>query len=158
MSARTCVGRGQNSMEQTVEARVRHIISVTEELIVLAGEENRRLSAGRPADLQDIVRRKHRLIRELEGWLNQTRAYPDILREVPPALGERLSSLTRDLAAALAENTALLNKALAATRRRTDTIVRAIRDARTLPAGYTVGGRQRTGALHPVSVGAGVKA
>ena len=91
-------------MEQTIEDRVRHIISVTEELIALAAEENRRLMSGRSNNLQDIVIRKGCLIRVLEGWLNQTRAYPDVLSETPPSLHAKLSALTGELAEALADS------------------------------------------------------
>lgn len=126
-----------DTIREKLDARIRHMIGIAEELIELANEESRRLANARPVDIGDIVARKRELVVEFERWLKQIRAQPNILALASPEVSTALFRRNRELGEALAANTELLNKALKTSRRRTETIVRAIREARTLPAGYS---------------------
>lgn len=147
-----------DTIREKLDAKIRHMIGIAEELIALAGEENRRLSSGRPVNIGDIVARKRELVTEFETWLKQINAQPNILTLASPEMSAALFRRNRELGEALAANTELLNRALTVSRRRTATIVRAIREARTLPAGYSDKAAYRPATSYPISIGAGCKA
>ena len=146
------------TIRDKLDAKIRYMIGIADELIALAGEENRRLAPGRPISIEDIVVRKRELVGEFETWLKQIRAQPNILSLATPDLTSQLFRRNRELGEALAANTELLNRALTTSRRRTATIVRAIREARTLPAGYSDKAAYRPTASYPISIGTSLKA
>ncbi|WP_346908232.1 hypothetical protein [uncultured Roseibium sp.] len=146
------------TIRDKLDAKIRYMIGIADELIALAGEENQRLAPGRPVKIDDIVARKRELVQEFETWLKQIHAQPTVLSLASPDLTSLLFRRNRELGEALAANTELLNRALKASRRRTATIVRAIREARTLPAGYSDKAAYRPAASYPISIGAGCKA
>lgn len=143
---------------EEINRRMLQMLDVVRGLIDLAQEENGRLKDTQPIDLTDILEKKRALIRELEGWLAQTRVQPAILALGSPELNHQLNALIQQLAPVLKENSDLLQKSLVVTKRRTQTIVRAIRETRKLPAGYSGNGNYQTAALRSYSIGNGVKA
>lgn len=146
------------AFRQSLDAKIRYMTGVFDELIALAAEENRRLSSRPLVSIEDLVVRKRELTQELDSWIKTVRANPDILVKATPDVATEHLERNRQLAEALSENSQLLNKTLAASRRRTQTIIRAIREQRALPAGYAGNGQYRPAGNSPISIGSGYKA
>ncbi|MTH97454.1 hypothetical protein [Roseibium sp. RKSG952] len=138
--------------------KARHALALTGELIALADDENRRLASMRPTGLMDIVARKGQMVKELEAWLTQTRVSPQILASLDDDLRAQLTDQTAVLKEKLAENTELLSRSLTVTRRRSQTIVQAVRDTRKMTAGYSGDGQENTVLKHSVSITGGFQA
>ncbi len=111
------------------KAAVSDFVGVMGKLRAVIEEENDFLSRGMPATLLDTTRSKGALSDELgaRGAELVTGAGGEILSD--PALHEQLIKASAELRALTAENRQLLDKALAASRRRIDAVMAAVRAA-----------------------------
>ncbi len=109
------------------DAAVSDFVGVMGRLRAVIEEENDFLSRGMPATLLDTTRSKGALSSEFgaRGAALVTSAGGQILSD--PALHEQLVKASAELRALSAENRVLLDKALAASRRRIDAVMAAVR-------------------------------
>ncbi|AXS41585.1 hypothetical protein [Breoghania sp. L-A4] len=140
---------------ETVDETVARMIDVADRLLALAHDENRRLAAGMTMPLDDIVAQKHELAEQFSRWMRQIKTQQLLLIQASPELATQLLERGRRLGQALSENAAELNKAMAASQRRVDAIMRVVREESKPPPVYGVNGRyaspvvNRTVSLHP---------
>ncbi len=145
--------------DNDVDDAVRHMIDMADELLTLTSDENRKLAVGLPASLDDIVFRKQELAAEFESLLGQVKIQQDLLVNADPDLTASLLERNRRLKDVLAENADRLRIAMAASKRRVDAIMRAIREENAPPTSYGKNGRYRVaGTSKPMSLGPGCKA
>ncbi|MEP1865598.1 MAG: hypothetical protein ABJJ60_06560 [Lentilitoribacter sp.] len=136
-----------------VEAIVDHAICVSDDLIAVTEEENRRLTSGRPTSIEDLLERKQKLASELEVFLKKFKAQSNIFLLASPGKFTELQLRNEKLTAALAHNNQNLVRALTANRRRVKTIMRAIQDKQQSTAKYGVNGQYSQATPHPLSIG-----
>ncbi|PTW59329.1 FlgN protein [Breoghania corrubedonensis] len=143
-----------------VDTAIRDMISLADALLTLMDQENRHLAEGMPVPLGEIVERKHALADEFRALFSDVRLQQAMVSTATPELASALLERGRDLNAALNENGTRLQKAIAASRHRVETIMRAIRQETTRPSAYGGNGRyeQRSYAARPVSLRPGVEA
>lgn len=119
---------------------VTKVIALVEELIALIGEENRALARGMPASLAGSTRRKTALAEDFERWVMHVDRHRICGKVADPALRQRLVERITVLQTAMDENVAQLRRAIAASQRRVDAIMRVIREeiaSRTTTYGCT---------------------
>ena len=114
----------------------RQVIALLDELVSIIGQENRSLLAGLPASLAQLVARKTHLAVELDRWLAAMRRGELGEPGDEPALLATLVERLRSLRALMEVNTALIRKAMRATRRRIDAIMQALRSTERVATGY----------------------
>ncbi|WP_417694028.1 hypothetical protein [Roseibium sp.] len=124
-----------------LDGSVMRMIGVATELTSLAIEETERLQAGKPEPIDDILLRKRELVDEYEKWIKTMARQQQILMHANPTLFEQLLQCNRELTDALSENKATLKKAMTVSKRRVETIMRAIREESTVPTAYANNGR-----------------
>jgi hypothetical protein len=122
--------------DNAVDGKLRQIIVLLDELIVVIGEENWSLSAGVPASLSQSVGRKTQLAERLESWCDAMRRGEIDMRLSEPALLAILIERLRTLRAAMDKNTSLIRHAMLATRRRINAIMQALRETQRVSSGY----------------------
>lgn len=147
MSTAACEKRTEAITPDAVVARV---IGVVDELIVLIEDENRNLARGLPASLSGSAERKNALATGLEVWVAHVERHRVCAAVADAALRERLVERVGVLRVAMDENIARLKQAIAASRRRVDAIMRAIRDEVATRATYGDTGRMG----RPIEAGA----
>ncbi|WP_162936280.1 hypothetical protein [Pannonibacter phragmitetus] len=135
------------------EAAVRRMLDLTEELISRTETENARLAGGLSVSLEDTGISKQELAVEFERWFRAVSTQQVILHGASAELSARLMQRISDLEPLLEENTRLLQRALAVSRRRVDAIMRAICEEQLQPIAYGSRGRyqQRRGNM-PLSI------
>ena len=136
-----------------VEIAVDRAIQVAEDLYAVTMEENRRLTSGRPASVDDLLERKQALASELEAFLKSFKAQSNLFLMASPGKFTQLQVSNEKLASALTENSRNLIRALTANRRRVETIMRAIREKQSPGARYDKTGRYGSGPSQPLSIG-----
>ena len=114
------------------EAAIGELVHLMEELKTVIETENEHLSRGLPASLLGIGQTKTLLSEEY------AQLYAEIAGDTgieidDPALQEQLKKANAEIRALSRENTALLTKAVGATRRRVDAVMEAIRACEDLP-------------------------
>lgn len=136
-----------------VESVIDNAIRVSEDLLAITEEENRRLASGRPATIDDLLECKRKLVGEMEAFLKQFKAQSNIFLLASPKKFTELQMSNERLTLALSSNSQNLVRALTASRRRVETIMRAIREKQAANTGYDNRGGYGATPSHPVSVG-----
>ena len=137
---------------------VASLLAVTEALARLVIEENKRLEARRPRDIEPLQEEKQTLTLAYGRELAQLRASPDWPARISAADRERLRDATRLFEAAVGEN----RRRLSAMRTISDGIIKAIGDAAarlsrpvqgyTARAAMAAAGVRSVSAPRPVSI------
>ena len=144
---------------EDVDTAITNMISLADALLALMDQENRHLAEGMPIPLGDMVKRKHELADEFRSLFSNVRVQQAMVSSATPELASALLERGRTLNAALNENGTRLEKAIAASRHRVETIMRAIRQETTRPSAY--GGNARyerpSYTARPVSLRPGVE-
>ncbi len=143
-----------------LDAAIRSMIIIADDLLLLMDRENRHLAAGMPVPLSDIVERKHELADEFKALVGDVRMQQAMISSASPDLASALLERGRKLNTALTENGTRLRKAIAASKHRVETIMRAIRQDSTRPSSYGGNGRyeQPSNTTRPVSLRPGKEA
>ncbi|MCV0424225.1 MAG: hypothetical protein K5905_02025 [Roseibium sp.] len=136
-----------------VEAVVDRAIKVAADLITLTEEENRRLTSGRPASIDDLLARKQILANELEAFLKKFKEQSNVFLLASPKKFTQLQLNNEKLTLALSRNSQHLTRALTANRRRVETIMRAIREKQNATARYGNNGQYSRQSSRPFSIG-----
>ena len=136
-----------------VEAVVDHAIKVSADLIAVTEEENRRLTSGRPATIDDLLSRKQLLANELEAFLKKFKEQSNIFLLASPKKFTQLQLNNDKLTRALSQNSQHLTRALTANRRRVETIMRAIREKQNATVRYGNNGQYSQRPSRPFSIG-----
>ncbi len=135
--ARQPVGNRHGSNEA-----VTAVIRLVDELLALIEEENRHLASGAPASTSSVIARKAALAEEFGKWVAGVRERQIVISEADSRLHARLRERSVLLRQRMHENVDGLRAAVAATRRRVDAIMRAIREQVTPPSNqYGASGR-----------------
>lgn len=106
---------------------VHRVIAVIDELVALIDQENQILARGIPASLAGSVVRKNELADMFEDKVKEVIERQLFLRMTNDALRRQLMARTKALRVSMTENTDRLRAAIEATRRRVDSVMRAIR-------------------------------
>jgi chorismate synthase len=112
---------------EQANAAVQRVIAVIDELAALIAQENQILARGIPASLAGSVVRKHELADMFETKVKEVIDQQLFLRMTDGALRRELMARVKSLRASMTENTDRLRAAIDATRRRVDSVMRAIR-------------------------------
>jgi hypothetical protein len=107
---------------------VAKVTSLVDELIILVEEENRSLARGMPASLSSSTARKSALAEDIERWALHVQRHDLGNAVADRSTRERLVERVRTLNAVMDENVNRLRQAIAASQRRVDAIMRAIRE------------------------------
>lgn len=107
---------------------VAKVTSLVDELIILVEEENRSLARGMPASLSNSTARKTALAEDVERWALHVQRHNLGSAVADRAMRERLVERIRTLNIVMDENVNRLRQAIAASQRRVDAIMRAIRE------------------------------
>ncbi|NVO16630.1 MAG: flagellar protein FlgN [Rhodoplanes sp.] len=120
----------------SADMSVAKVTTLIDELIALVEQENRNLARGMPAKLSASTARKTALAEDIERWALHVQRHR--LGETVGDVGlrERLVERIRTLNTVMDENVTRLRQAIAASQRRVDAIMRAIREDVTSRATY----------------------
>jgi hypothetical protein len=140
---------------QSANAAAAAVIALVEELIVVIDEENRHLATGAPASTSHLVQRKRELAEKFTQWVVGVRRRDIDFRDADPAVHKRLIESSKTLRKHMNDNVDSLRSSIAATRRRVDAIMRAIRE-QAAPAPNQYGANARMAAARaPSPAGSG---
>ncbi|WP_319530763.1 hypothetical protein [uncultured Cohaesibacter sp.] len=103
-------------------------IQVADEIIALAEEENRRLESGRPVSLEGLLVRKQKLVKEFSTFFKTYKSERAAMMLTSDSKFNALQERVQVLASSMMENASNLNRAVNANERRTNAIMRAIRE------------------------------
>lgn len=112
---------------EKANAAVRRVIAVIDELAALIEQENQILARGIPASLAGSVVRKNQLADMFEDKVKEVIEQQLFLRMTDDTLRRHSMARVKSLRVAMTENTDRLRAAIEATRRRVDSVMRAIR-------------------------------
>lgn len=112
----------------SADTSIARVTTLVEELIALVEEENRSLARGMPASLSRSSGRKTALAEDVERWAMHVERHRLGGAVADRAVRERLIARIRVLNAVMDENVTRLRQAIAASQRRVDAIMRAIRE------------------------------
>ncbi|MFD2184254.1 flagellar protein FlgN [Rhodoplanes azumiensis] len=107
---------------------VARVVALVEELIAVVEEENRALARGLPASLSNSTARKTALAEDVERWVMHVRRYDLGSAATDRRQRERLVERARRLKLVMDENVERLRAAIAASQRRVDAIMQAVRE------------------------------
>ncbi|SFN85464.1 hypothetical protein SAMN04488056_102211 [Cohaesibacter marisflavi] len=144
---------------ERIESAIDEAITVADELIRIAGEENQRLESGRPTSLDDLLVRKHKLAGEFDAFFKRFKAEREVFLYASDEKFNSLQDRIQILAQSFMENANQLNRAMSANERRISAIMRAIRDnqdASALPS-YGAAGQSASSTPHAASLKGGRK-
>ncbi|RAI40551.1 flagellar protein FlgN [Rhodoplanes roseus] len=105
---------------------VTKVVGLIDELIAVVEEENRNLARGMPASLSNSTARKTALAEDVERWAMHVHRH-DLGGVADRAMRERLVEQVRRLNTVMDENVTRLRQAIAASQRRVDAIMQAVR-------------------------------
>jgi len=119
-------------MDQNIVAKpavLKEFVGVMDKLKAIIETENEFLERGLPATLLATTKRKSTLSRQYGALSSELvdRAVDQLMAD--PALPAKLAAAGAELQAMTAENRELLERAVAATRRRVDSVMEAVRAA-----------------------------
>lgn len=135
-------GLSAAASQPAADPAVSALIGLVDELIAVIADENRALAMGAPASASQLIARKQRLSVALANSVAGVEDRRILIARASPPLQKRLRDRSAVLAPLVEENVAGLKSALAATRRRVDAIMRAIREqAMPAPCHYSANGR-----------------
>ena len=118
------------------------MIELIDDLISVIAAENRQLAEGMPASAAELTKRKALLADALSQWVGEVRSQRIVVADADPRLHSRLRELCDELGTRMHENLDRLRRALAATGRRVDAIMQAIREqVAPRPTSYGANGR-----------------
>lgn len=120
---------------------VARVVALVEELIAVVEEENRNLARGMPASLSNSTARKTALAEDVERWAMHVQRHDLGGAAKDHAARDRLVEQVRRLTAVMDENVARLRAAIAASQRRVDAIMRAVREEVASRAPYGQNGQ-----------------
>lgn len=124
---RTETDKAQPSRGDVNAAAVR-MLELIDALIEVVGEENRGLARGIPASIAQFVAQKSRLADEFETLVADAKLRKLVVGGIEHELRSRLVERSSVLRQAMDENLERLNAAIEATRRRVDSVMRALRE------------------------------
>jgi hypothetical protein len=137
------------------DLRVKSLIELIDELIMVVAEENAELAKGLPASRSKQVEEKSRLAELFEQCVAECAAKTASLTVQDRALREQLMERILNLRGAMDENLVRLRAAIEASNRRIEAVMQAIREQIASVSPYGAGGRRTTRA---VSCGTNVRA
>ncbi len=127
--------------------RVKSLIDLIDELILVVGEENLELAKGLPASRLKQVDEKNRLAELFEQCVAECAAKTASLHVQDRVLREQLMERILSLRVAMDENLMRLRAAIEASNRRIEAVMQAIREQIASVSPYGAGGRRTTQAL-----------
>jgi mevalonate kinase len=129
-------------MQPSPDAAARALLALLDEMIVVIAEENDLLAAGIPGSTSHVVARKRELAETFSRWIAALRSGDIVLARADRALHTRLVEKNEVLRRQMEANVGSLRASMAATRRRIDAIMRAIREqSAPPPSRYGANGR-----------------
>lgn len=123
----------QGSCRQAANAATKALLALVDDLIVVIEEENTLMAAGIPASTSHLVERKRELAGKFSHWIAGLRSREIEVVHADSALRKRLVESNEVLRLHMNDNVESLRASIAATRRRIDAIMRAIREQSTPP-------------------------
>lgn len=130
------------SPQFAADAAAYAMLALLDEMIVVIEEENALMAAGIPGSASHVVARKRELADVFSRWIARLRTGEVALVGADPAIRARLLDKNEVLRRHMNANVGSLRTSLAATRRRIDAIMRAIREqSAPPPARYGANGR-----------------
>lgn len=141
-------------MTTSPDAAARALLALLDDMILVIAEENALMAAGIPGSTSPVVARKRDLADALSRWIAALRSGEIVLARADRTLRARLVEKNEVLRRQLDANVGSLRASMAATRRRIDAIMRAIREqSAPAPSRYGANGRiaapQDTRAVRP---------
>jgi hypothetical protein len=127
--------------------RVKSLIDLIDELILVVGEENLELAKGLPASRLKQVDEKNRLAELFEQCVAECAAKTASLHVQDRVLREQLMERILSLRVAMDENLMRLRAAIEASNRRIEAVMQAIREQIASVSPYGSGGRRTTQAM-----------
>ena len=124
---------GGQARRQSANAATRAVLALVDDLIVVIEEENALMAAGIPASTSHLVERKRELAGQFSHWIAGLRSREIAFADADAALHKRLIASNEILRLHMNDNVESLRSSIAATRRRIDAIMRAIREQSTPP-------------------------
>lgn len=132
----------QGSRRQAANAATTALLGLVDDLIVVIEEENTLMAAGIPASTSHLVERKRELAGQFSHWIAGLRSREVDVVHADSALRKRLVESNEVLRLHMNDNVDCLRASIAATRRRIDAIMRAIREqSAPSPARYGANGK-----------------
>jgi hypothetical protein len=129
------------------DLRVKSLIELIDELILVVAEENAELAKGLPASRLKQVDEKNRLAELFEQCVAECAAKTASLHVQDRVLREQLMERILNLRAAMDENLMRLRAAIDASNRRIEAVMQAIREQIASVSPYGAGGRRTAQAL-----------
>jgi len=126
------------------DERVKSLIALIDNLIVVVAEENVELAKGLPASRLKQVDEKNRLADLFEKCVAESAAATSNLQVRDRILGEQLMERILRLRAAMDENLIRLRAAIEASNRRIEAVMQAIREQIASVSPYGAAGRHTT--------------
>ena len=124
------------------DAAARAMLALLDEMIVVIAEENDLMAAGIPGSTSHVVARKRELAETFSRWIASLRSGEIALAGADRVLRDRLIEKNEVLRRHMDANVGSLRASMAATRRRIDAIMRAIREqSAPPPSRYGANGR-----------------
>jgi prophage DNA circulation protein len=141
-------------MTTSPDAAARALLALLDDMILVIAEENALMAAGIPGSTSPVVARKRDLADALSRWIAALRSGEIVLGRADRTLRARLVEKNEVLRRQMDANVGSLRASMAATRRRIDAIMRAIREqSAPAPSRYGANGRiaapQDTRAVRP---------
>src|SRR5215471_13811960 len=137
------------------DLRVKSLIALIDEMIIVVAEENAELAKGLPASRLKQVDEKNRLADLFERCVAECAAKTASLQVQDRVLREQLMERILNLRVAMDENLLRLRAAIEASNRRIEAVMQAIREQIASVSPYGSGGRRTTQAA---SCGTNVRA
>lgn len=130
------------SRRQAANAATKALLALVDELIVVIDEENALMAAGIPASTSHLVARKRELAEKFSHWIAGLRSREFEVADADAPLRKRLIESNEVLRLHMNDNVESLRASIAATRRRIDAIMRAIREqSAPAPGRYGANGK-----------------
>lgn len=130
------------AQRRAADEAARAMLSLLDEMIVVIAEENALMATGIPGSTSPVVARKRALAESFSRWIAALRSGEVELTRADRALRTRLIEKNEVLRREMEANVGSLRASMAATRRRIDAIMRAIREqAAPPPSRYGANGR-----------------
>lgn len=104
------------------------VVALVDELIAVVEEENRNLARGMPASLSNSTARKTALAEDVERWAMHVQRHDLGRAAADRTMRDRLFEQVRRLGTVMDENVSRLRQAIAASHRRVDAIMQAVRE------------------------------
>jgi hypothetical protein len=124
---------GGQARRQSANAAIKAMLALVDDLIVVIEEENALMAAGIPASTSHLVARKRELSGQFSHWIAGLRSRDIAFADADAALHRRLIASSEVLRLHMNDNVESLRSSIAATRRRIDAIMRAIREQSAPP-------------------------